>query len=96
MDGANKVRQFWSVTLPLLRPTIPPSPWSSARWMRCVCLTSSRLCWRKNEYLMASYAYYELINGQRMGYSSASSVIIFVIITIFAIGYIRLLGVDNS
>jgi trehalose/maltose transport system permease protein len=45
---------------------------------------------------MASYAYYELINGQRMGYSSASSVIIFIIITVFAIGYIRLLGVDND
>ena len=45
---------------------------------------------------MASYAYYELINGQRMGYSSAASVIIFALLTIFAVLYIRFLGVTND
>jgi trehalose/maltose transport system permease protein len=45
---------------------------------------------------MASFAYYELIDNQAMGYSSAASVVIFVIITIFAILYIRMLGVDEE
>lgn len=95
VDGASKLRQFWSVTLPLLRPTIAVAlVFRTLDAIRVFDLFQIVLAQKK--YSMASYAYYELINGQRMGYSSASSVIIFFIITIFAIGYIRLLGVDSD
>jgi trehalose/maltose transport system permease protein len=45
---------------------------------------------------MASFAYYNLIDNQTMGYSSASSVFIFALISVFAILYIRLLGVEQE
>ncbi len=95
VDGAGRLRQFWSVTLPLLRPTIAVAlVFRTLDAIRVFDLFQIVLAQKK--YSMASYAYYELINGQRMGYSSAASVVIFVVITIFAIGYIRLLGVDSD
>ncbi|MCA9872928.1 MAG: sugar ABC transporter permease [Anaerolineales bacterium] len=95
VDGAGKLRQFWSVTLPLLRPTIAVAlVFRTLDAVRVFDLFQIVLAQKR--YSMASYAYYELINGQRMGYSSAASVVIFVVITFFAIGYIRLLGVDND
>jgi trehalose/maltose transport system permease protein len=45
---------------------------------------------------MASYTYYQLIGTRAMGYSSASSVVIFLLIFVFAMGYIRLLGVESE
>lgn len=95
VDGASKLRQFWSITLPLLRPTIAVAlVFRTLDAVRVFDLFQIVLAQKR--YSMASYAYYELINGQRMGYSSAASVVIFVVITIFAIGYIRLLGVDSD
>ena len=95
MDGASKLRQFWSITLPLLRPTLAVAlVFRTLDAIRVFDLFQIVLAQKR--YSMASYAYYELINGQRMGYSSASSVVIFFMITIFAIIYIRLLGVSDE
>lgn len=95
VDGANPVRQFWSITLPLLRPTLAVAlVFRTLDAVRVFDLFQIVLAQRR--YSMASYAYYELINGQRMGYSSATSVVIFIIITLFAVMYIRLLGVGDE
>jgi len=95
VDGAGKLRQFWSITLPLLRPTLAVAlVFRTLDAIRVFDLFQIVLAQKK--YSMASYAYYSLINGQRMGYSSATSVVIFLIITIFAIMYIRLLGVHDE
>jgi len=95
VDGASKLRQFWSITLPLLRPTLAVAlVFRTLDAIRVFDLFQIVLAQKR--YSMASYAYYELINGQRMGYSSATSVVIFFMITIFAIVYIRLLGVNNE
>lgn len=95
VDGANKFRQFWSITLPLLRPTIAVAlVFRTLDAIRVFDLFQIVLA--QSRYSMASYAYYELINGQRMGYSSAASVVIFIMITIFAILYIRMLGVSDE
>lgn len=91
VDGAGKVRQFFSVTLPLLRPTLAVAlVFRTLDALRVFDLFQIVLA--QSRYSLASYAYYELINGQRMGYSSAASVVILFIITIFAIVYIRQLG----
>jgi trehalose/maltose transport system permease protein len=95
VDGASKIRQFFSVTLPLLRPTLAVAlVFRTLDAIRVFDLFQIVL--RKLRYSMASYAYYQLIDGQRLGYSSAASVIIFIVITIFAIIYIRALGVDSE
>lgn len=95
VDGAGRIRQFFSITLPLLQPTLAVAlVFRTLDAIRVFDLFQIVLAQKR--YSMASYAYYELINGQRMGYSSASSVIIFFVITLFAIVYIRMLGVSNE
>ena len=95
VDGANRFRQFWSITLPLLKPTLAVAlVFRTLDAIRVFDLFQIVLA--QSRYSMASYAYYELINGQRMGYSSATSVVIFIIITVFAVLYIRLLGVGDD
>lgn len=95
VDGANKVRQFFSVTLPLLVPTLAVALiFRTLDALRVfdafqVVLGSSR-------FSMASYAQDQLINSKAVGMSSAASVIIFLIIFIFAIFYMRVLGVDDE
>lgn len=95
VDGAGKIRQFFAITLPLLRPTLAVAlVFRTLDAVRVFDLFQIVL--QKKRFSMASFAYYQLIDGQTMGYSSASSVIIFVLITIFAIMYIRLLGVEEA
>jgi trehalose/maltose transport system permease protein len=43
---------------------------------------------------MATYNYETLVNNQQDGYASAVSIIIFILISVFAIIYVRLLNVE--
>jgi trehalose/maltose transport system permease protein len=45
---------------------------------------------------MATYNYEMLVNSQRDGYASAVSIIIFLLISVFAIIYIRMLNVETE
>jgi trehalose/maltose transport system permease protein len=95
VDGANRARQFFSITLPLLRPTIAVAlVFRTLDTLRVFDLFQIVL--EQKRYSLATFTYYELINNQAMGYSSASSVIIFLLITLFAFMYIRLLGVGDD
>ena len=95
VDGAGRIRQFFSVTLPLLVPTIAVAlVFRTLDALRVFDLFQIVLA--QSRYSMASYAYYELINGQRMGYSSAISVLILILIAVFAVIYIRMLGVTTD
>jgi len=95
VDGASKVRQFFAITLPMLRPVIAVAlVFRTLDAVRVFDLFQIVL--QQTRYSMASFAYYQLIGSQAMGYSSAASVIIFLIITIFAIWYIRMLGVEQE
>jgi trehalose/maltose transport system permease protein len=95
VDGANKIRQFFAITLPLLRPTLAVAlVFRTLDAIRVFDLF--QIVMQQRRYSMASFSFYNLIDSQTMGYSSASSVVIFAIITIFAILYIRLLGVEQD
>jgi trehalose/maltose transport system permease protein len=62
VDGASKVRQFWQITLPLLRPTLAVAlVFRTLDALRVFDLFQIVLAQKR--YSMASYAYYELING---------------------------------
>ena len=95
VDGANKWRRFWNLTLPLLRSTI-----SVALVFRTLdallVFDVFQIVLAQSRYSMASFTYYQLINSRVMGYSSASSVVIFILILIFAVIYIRTLGVETE
>lgn len=95
VDGASKWRQFTSITLPLLKPTLAVAlVFRTLDALRVFDLF--QIVFAQSKYSMASFAYYELIDSQRLGYSSAASVVIFLMITIFAIIYIRSLGITND
>ena len=95
VDGASQWRKFWSITLPLLRPTIAVAlVFRTLDALRVFDVFQIVLA--QSRYSMASFTYYELINNRAMGYSSASSVIIFLLILIFAVLYIRLVGVETE
>jgi trehalose/maltose transport system permease protein len=95
VDGAGRWRQFAGITLPLLRPTIAVAlVFRTLDALRVFDLFQIVLA--QSRYSMASFTYYELINNRAMGYASASSVIIFVLITVFAVIYIRLVGVQTE
>ncbi|MFZ0013757.1 MAG: sugar ABC transporter permease [Acidimicrobiia bacterium] len=94
VDGASKWRQFTSITIPLLKPTLAVAlVFRTLDALRVFDLF--QIVFAQKKYSMASYAYYELIDAQALGYSSAASVIIFAIIMIFAVIYIRALGVTE-
>ncbi|MCB9161736.1 MAG: sugar ABC transporter permease [Caldilineaceae bacterium] len=95
VDGANAFRQFFSLTLPLLRGTIAVAlVFRTLDTLRVFDLFQIVL--GQARYSMASFTYYELIANRAMGYSSASSIIIFIVLSIFAIVYMRTLGVENE
>ncbi len=95
VDGAGPCAASSNSRCPCSKARLPWR-WSSVRWMRCASLTSSRSCSVRPAISMASFTYYELIQNRAMGYSSASSMVIFVVLSIFAIGYMRSLGVKSD
>ncbi|HUG08202.1 MAG TPA: sugar ABC transporter permease [Acidimicrobiia bacterium] len=95
VDGASKWSQFKSITLPLLKPTLAVAlVFRTLDALRVFDLF--QIVFAQKKYSMASYAYYTLIDGKLLGYSSAASVVIFFLITMFAIFYIRGLGLASD
>jgi trehalose/maltose transport system permease protein len=93
VDGANKLQQFWFITLPQLKPTLTVAlVFRTLDALRVFDLFQIVL--GESRYSMASFTYYQLIQNRATGYSAASGVIIFLIIFVFAISYIKLLGVQ--
>jgi len=95
VDGAGAVRSFFQLTLPLLRGTIAVAlVFRTLDALRVFDLFQIVL--GQARFSMASFTYYELIQNRAMGYSSASSVVIFVVLSVFAIIYMRSLGVKSE
>ncbi|PJF25104.1 MAG: sugar ABC transporter permease, partial [Phototrophicales bacterium] len=93
VDGANKVRQFFSLTLPLLRPTIAVAlVFRTLDAVRVFDVFNVLL--GRQQLSMATYNYETLVTSQQLGYASAIGVVIFIIILLFTIGYVRILGVS--
>ncbi len=95
VDGATAWQQFRKITIPLVKPTLAVAlVFRTLDALRVFDLF--QIVFAQRRYSMASFAYYQLIDSQAAGYSSAASVIIFFIITVFAFMYIRLLGITND
>lgn len=93
VDGANRLTQFIRLTLPLLRPTIAVAlVFRTLDAIRVFDVFQVVLA--QKQYSMATYNYYTLINSQQLGYASAIGVVMFVIILLFTIAYVRILGVS--
>jgi trehalose/maltose transport system permease protein len=92
VDGATGIRQFFSMTLPLLRPAITIAlVFRTLDAVRVFDLFQVLL--GRGRLSMATYNYDTLINAQDLGYASAIGVVIFALILVFTILYVRILGV---
>ena len=95
VDGASKVRQFFTITLPLLKPSLAVALiFRTLDALRVFDVFQVMLSQKR--YSMASFNYFQLIQARKMGMASAIGVIIFIIIFAFAILYMKSLGVDTE
>lgn len=93
VDGASKVRQFFNLTLPLLRPTLAVAlVFRTLDSIRVFDVFNVLL--GRQKLSMATYNYEQLINNQQLGYASTVGVVIFIIILLFTVAYVRILGVS--
>jgi trehalose/maltose transport system permease protein len=95
VDGAGKVRQFFSITLPLLRPTIAVAlVFRTLDALRAFDVFSVLLDATRPS--MASYNYDRLVQGGLEGYSSAIGVVIFALILLFTVTYVRIVRLEQE
>jgi len=95
VDGASKLRQFFFITLPLLKPSLAVALiFRTLDALRVFDVFQVMLSQKR--YSMASFNYFQLISARQMGMASAIGVIIFIIIFAFAILYMKSLGVDTE
>ena len=97
VDGASKVQQFFWLTLPLLMPALLVAlifRTLAALRVFDVIFVMKGLASETNS--MAILARSTLVDNGRIGLGAAMSVLIFVIIAIFVIGYTRLVRVEES
>lgn len=97
VDGANKIQQFFRITLPLLVPAIMVTlVFRTLDALRVfdviyVLFGGGRI----DTQTMAIYDQTTIVNGQ-VGYGSAIAVAIFFIIGIFVVAYVTIFRVDQS
>lgn len=89
IDGYSGWKQFWAITLPLVKPTVMVALiFRTLDALRVFDLF--QIIFAQKRFSLASFTYYQLIDTKRMGYSSAASVIIFFMIFLFTLFYMRM------
>ncbi len=95
VDGANRVHQFFSVTLPLLRPTIAIALiFRTLDALRVFDVFQVLLDTTRPS--MATYNFDRLVAGRLAGYASAVGVLIFIMIFIFTVIYVRIVRIEHT
>lgn len=93
VDGAGRFRQFFSVTLPLLKPVILVALiFRTLDALRVFDVVFVMTAGASGTESMATYNRHILIDFQQLGYGSSISVVIFLLIAAFTVLYTRLLG----
>jgi trehalose/maltose transport system permease protein len=95
VDGASKVRQFFSITLPMLRPTIAVALiFRTLDALRVFDVFQVLLDTTRPS--MATYNYNQLVLTRQDGYASSVGVMIFIFIFIFTVLYVRFVGIERE
>jgi trehalose/maltose transport system permease protein len=90
IDGANKVRQFWAITLPLVTPTLLVAlVFRTLDALRVFDIFYVMVGGQGNLETMAVYNQQQLVSFLDAGVGSATSVIILIVIMLFVIVYTR-------
>ncbi len=96
IDGANKIQQFFRLTLPLLRPAIMVALiFRTLDALRIFDAIKVMTNGGSGTEVMATYAYKNLFDFQRLGYGSAICVVMFFIIAAFVIIYVTAFDVEE-
>lgn len=97
VDGANRIQQFFRITLPLLRPAILVTLiFRTLDALRVFDVFYVMFGARRDTQTMAIYAQNNIVAFSDTGYGSAIAVAIFLIIGIFVVAYVTTLNVEAS
>jgi trehalose/maltose transport system permease protein len=97
VDGASRVQQFFSITLPLLRPAILVTLiFRTLDSLRVFDVFFVMFGARPDMQPLAVYAQQYLVNFSDLGYGSAICVAIFALIAVFVAIYVRVFRVEES
>ncbi len=97
VDGANKLQQFWRITLPLLRPAILVTLiFRTLDALRVFDVFQVFFGYRLNAQTMAVYDQSTTVNDGHVGYGAAMSVVIFLIISLFVVIYVTFVRVTEE
>ena len=97
VDGASKIQQFWRITLPLLRPAILVALiFRTLDALRVFDVFYVFFGNRPDTQTMAIYAQSTIVGDGHVGYGSAVSVAIFLIIGLFVIIYVTVMRVSGG
>lgn len=96
VDGANKVQQFFQITLPLLRPALLVALiFRTLDAFRVFDVIYVMKQFAPETMTVAVYARQQLIDLAKLGRGSAAAVLIFICIFIFVMIYTRLIRVEE-
>lgn len=93
VDGASSWKQFWKITLPLLKPVMVPAITLGIVWtfnnLNVIWLVTNGGQPADKSHILVSYVYRAAFNLYRYGYAAAFSMIIFVILAVFGITFMN-------
>lgn len=96
VDGANKWKQFWQITLPLLRPAILVALiFRTLDAFRVFDVIYVMFGAKVETLTLSIFTQQTLVDGDRLGRASAASVVIFLCIGVFVLIYTRLVKVEE-
>jgi len=97
VDGANKLQQFWRITLPLLRPAILVTLiFRTLDALRVFDVFYVFFGNRPDTQTMAIYDQSTIVGDGHVGYGAAISVAIFLIISLFVVIYVTFVRVTED
>lgn len=97
VDGANGIQQFFRITLPLLRPAILVALiFRTLDALRVFDVFFVMFGARADTQTMAIYDQQNIVSFSDIGYGSAISVAIFLIIGIFVVAYVTSLRIEQQ
>lgn len=93
LDGASRMRQFWAVTVPMIKPVMIPAITLGIVWtfnnLNVMWLVTNGGEPADSAHILVTYVYRAAFNLYQYGYAAAFSVVIFVLLTLFSLGFMN-------